>query len=64
MDAFFFITGDFLGGIFYDDPLVFEVLNAGLKVFFGPRQLKHHDSFFSGEYGGFQDIKCQVVMLG
>jgi hypothetical protein len=61
--AFFFASVDLMGGILNFYTLSFQILDPFVEIFIRTGKLQNHESFFSGEYAGVEDIECQIEIF-
>jgi hypothetical protein len=63
MGAFSVYAPDFLGGVFYHNPLVLQIPDPFLELFPGSGKLQNHGTFFPGRNGCIEDIEGKIVIF-
>jgi hypothetical protein len=64
MGALIFVSSDILAHGGYLDPMLLEVSNPFVEVFFVARKFQNHHAFFAGQYGRLEDVEGKVIVNG
>jgi hypothetical protein len=62
--TFFLVALDFLGGVLYVHPLVFQVFDTLFEVFFAAGDFQYHETLFAGKDAGIEDVENQIIFPG